>query len=190
MTVKNVTPGAESAVAVIEPATPANPKRLVTIASTIRKEFGKGIDAQFAIGHLLREARAMFPADRDFGNWVREQSFPFTNQTAWNLRMAAEREPEVREYIDGLKAVGDRNIGVTTAFTELNRDKQPADRVKAVQELLGPEKDTTAFVKFRNAAAALDVTQLPDDELIELAGIVKTIAAEYNAEREARAERD
>jgi len=58
-----------------------------------------------------------------------------------------------------------------------------------MQDLVGPEKETSAFVKFVKAVENLDVSQLPDEELVEFASIVKTLAAAYNSERTARAER-
>jgi hypothetical protein len=193
---KNVTPGADTALVATESTTVSNVS-LKRIANGIRKEWGRGIDAQFAIGRLLGQARAAFPADKEYGHWLKEQAFPFTYQTAWNLRMGAEREDEVRAYI-ALNASGEqsRDIGVTTAIKELTAkstasddDRQPADRVKAVQDLVGPEKESSAFVKFEKAAAALDLTQLADEELVAIAGIVKDLAAAYNAERKVRAER-
>lgn len=167
-------------------------KKLGTIASAIRKEFGKGLDAQFAIGNLLITARELIPSDKLFGQWVEAQDFGFSRRTAGYLREAAEREDEVREFIATRHEHAGQDIGPSWAVQLLNKgddDRQPAERVKAVQELLGDEPVSAAdkaFERFQSAANALDVSQLTEDELVALAGIIKSLAAAYTSEKERR----
>lgn len=203
--IKNVTPPEELALVKTEPL--SDEAALVSIADDIRAEFGKGIDAQFRIGHLLSEAAARLdPSARysegpgkvgkgsPFGDWFRAQNFPFSDVTAWRLRKGAEREEEVRAFISQVSSVQPgRDLGVTTAMALIDKpadDRQPREAVKALQELVGPDKETSAFTKFVAAVEALDLSQLPDDELIAVANYVKALAVTYNAERAARAERE
>lgn len=185
---KNVTPPAE--LALIESESGGEPpKRLKAIAKSIKAEWGKGIEAQFAIGHLLVEANALMPATQDFGKWLDAQEFGFSRQTAGRLRDGAEREPEVRAFIADRSRMLGRDVGLVTAVALLNAtpdDRQPKERVKAMQELVGPEPETSGFVKFREAALNLNVSQLATEELVEFAGLVKDLAGMYSEERRLR----
>ncbi len=168
---------------IVDSVIPANLK------NDIRKEFGKGIDAQFAIGNLLIEAHVLMPDDRVYGRWVAEQNFPFRKGTAFLLQRGAEREDEVRAFIAARVQENERDIGVPYAMQLLDKpadDRQPKDRVKALQDLLGDEPETSTFVKFRAAAEALDVSQLATEELVELAGIIQSLVGAYNVEKAAR----
>lgn len=67
----------------------------------------------------------------------------------------------------------------------------PQEGVKAVQAMLADDEgETPAFAAFIRASDALDMAVLPDDELIVVADRIKKLAAAYNTERSARAERD
>jgi N6-adenosine-specific RNA methylase IME4 len=74
------------------------------LASTVRREYrrsrealGEAIDAYFAVGHALLEARRHFGEnDKAFGAWFNAQEFGFSRQWALVLRTAAEHEPGVR----------------------------------------------------------------------------------------------
>lgn len=176
---------------VIEPVERASEK-LDAIAAAIRREFAGGIDAQFAIGHLLISARELLPSNQLFGKWFDEQGFPFQRRTAHRLREAAEREDEVREFLAVRSGQAGQDINLGYAMQLIDKpedDRHPPERVKAVQALLGaePESDADrAFARFTAAAEALDVSQLTEDELIELAGIIRSLADAYNAEKERR----
>jgi hypothetical protein len=112
------------------------------IAGRIRAAWGKGIEAQFEVGRELMQARAKFDepgratgigkesADALFGQWFRAQEFPFGRQTAWELRVAAEREGEVRSFLaavaqrDSSKRAGD--ISIATAIKMMREPARPA----------------------------------------------------------------
>jgi hypothetical protein len=125
------------------------PATLVSIAEQIKAEWGKGTDAQFAIGRLLVEARGQFPADELFGKWFAAQDFGFSRQVAWRLRAAAEREAEVRAFIaartDSYKS-RTKDLTVHTAITLMNAKPKPT------AALVGPTADTDQdYAALRNA---------------------------------------
>jgi len=74
-------------------------RTLDEIADDIRSHWAATDDDRFAIGHCLVEARAQFPSDPEYGQWLREQNFPFTTRWGHTLRLAAENEPAVRELL-------------------------------------------------------------------------------------------
>lgn len=81
-------------------------ERLDELASEVRSEYRRSrdaliesIDAYFAIGHALSEARTMLPSDPAFGAWFKAQEFGFSRQWAYTLRSAAENEPAVRRAV-------------------------------------------------------------------------------------------
>ena len=173
--------------------------RLGDIVEDIKAEWGKGIESQFVIGHMLIEARSLMPSDPEFGKWLAVQSFPFSRQTAHRLRQAAEREPEVRAFIASRSEQSGKDISPTWAIQSLNvraanEDKVDPSSVKRVQQLFKDaeaeaqaEACTPAFATFKGAWAGLDLAQLPTEELVEFAGIVKEQVAAYNAEKLRRA---
>lgn len=171
---------------------PGDNPRLADIADEVRSEWGKGNEVAFTIGKLLAEARAFFgEGDRFFGQWFAAQEFPFGQQVAWRLRYAAEHEDEVRELLSQPKPGGkERSVdNAVRMLTAPEDDRQDPKAVKALQELVGPEKESSVYVKFMSAVSALDLSQLPDEELVSVAEVIKTLADAYNAERAARAER-
>lgn len=77
---------------------------LDALASRVRAEhrrskeaIGEAVDAYFAIGKCLMEAREVLTDNQSFGAWFRAQEFGFTQRWAHTLRQAAEHEPMVRE---------------------------------------------------------------------------------------------
>lgn len=173
---------------------------LDAIADDIRTEWGKGIEAQFAVGRKLAEAWAIFKGDKvAYGRWCQEQAFPFHRNTGQVLRLAAEREPEVRAY---LAEVNDsegsqRDIGVMSAMKELQYGKRPPQG-KYQAEVL-PVEDATpadpAYAAIRAAAHAIVGTDeepknafltMHVDDLAKSAGFIKALATAYN---EAKAQR-
>ncbi len=177
--------------------------RLADIATDIRAEYGKGIEAQFAIGRLLAEARAIHEDDNIFGAWVAKQEFPFGRQQAWRLRWAGENEPEVRAFITAAATTSTRgpDMGVSTAVEYMKRKPKEGwtKEQKAAEKELGQLSRTdSGFAAFRKGVFALlgyevgedgegaftkDLSLLAADELVELAGLVKVVAAAYNAEK-------
>lgn len=111
------------------------------IAADIKAEWGKGIESQFAIGRKLMEARAEFDrpgkatgigkesADALFGQWFRAQEFPFGRQTAWELRVAAEKEDEVRAFLTAVASSDTRkregDISIATAIKMMRSPATP-----------------------------------------------------------------
>jgi N6-adenosine-specific RNA methylase IME4 len=76
-----------------------------------REALGEAVDAYFAIGEALLQARKSLPSDNEFGAWFRAQEFGFNRQWAHVLRTAAEHEAEVRLAVSSQLATGkDPNI--------------------------------------------------------------------------------
>lgn len=88
-------------------------EHLEALASRVRAEYrrsreamGEAVDAYFAIGTCLMEAREALPSTQAFGEWFRVQEFGFTTQWAGILRQAAEYEPFVRKAIETQLSIG------------------------------------------------------------------------------------
>jgi len=186
-----------NAVVVSEAAPTALPeKRLKAIATSIRREFGKGIDSQFAIGHLLNEARALNPGDREFGQWYKEQGFMFSQPTASRLMAAANREPEVREFIAAHSETNGRDISVNYAIEKLNAGTKPDsdDELQAmgkrVRDLIAEDEAEphSPYPAFQKALANLNLQVLTVEELTSLAGDIQALAVAYKAEKARRSE--
>lgn len=168
-------------------------ERLADIPPEVQSEWGRGIDSQFLIGHLLLEARSLLPATQDFGKWLAAQNFPFSRPTAHRLAEAAEREPEVRAFIADRSSMNGRDVGTVTAIALLNA--KPVDEsTKRVKDLMQEAESeweaegcTPAFATFKKAVAGLDISQLPTAELVELAGIIQGLVLQYNDQKGRRA---
>jgi hypothetical protein len=167
-----------------------NTKALKAIAKKVKAEFGKGIDAQFAIGHLLVEARALFPQDVAFGKWFGEQEFPFALRTGHRLREAAEREPEVREWLAGQSAQTDRSVSGALQAINVERDAEgriPKDVQKRVQALFEDEpQPMSPYPAFQTALANLNLQVLTVEELASLAVDIKSLIEAYQSEKARR----
>lgn len=79
---------------------------LEELASVVRAQhrrskeaLGDAVDAYFAIGAALLEARKALPSDNAFGAWFRAQEFGFTKRWALTLRTAAEYRGEVEAAV-------------------------------------------------------------------------------------------
>lgn len=83
-------------------------RSLDDIAASIRGHWAATEEDRFAIGRDLLEARDRFAGDREFGQWLQEQSFPFNRHWALTLRLAAENEREVRAVVASQLASGKR----------------------------------------------------------------------------------
>jgi hypothetical protein len=185
-------------------------ERLDVIATDIKAEYGKGIDAQFAIGRLLNEAAELFPvhgggvvggsrggSHSPFGDWFRAQGFGFNLVTAWRLREAAKREPEVRAFISSRSAVnGSKEVGVTTAITELNaKPVEPTQTAVAKQarkdlkEALHSEDDIPEVVAWLSATDTLIAftDAVPVAELKAIGEKAQALIAWFNQQKEQRA---
>lgn len=166
-------------------------KRLDAIATSINKEFGKGIDAQFAIGRLLLEARSLMPSDPAFGQWFDQQNFPFSRPTATRLRQAAEREDEVRAFI-AERGESVREVSVSGALQALNVGAQEEGRVpreaqRRVKELLADvPAPVNGFLTWQAATEQLDLQTLTVEELGQFAALLKSLVDGYQAERARR----
>lgn len=169
-------------------------KRLGAIATSINREFGKGIDAQFAIGRLLIEARSLIPSDPEFGKWVAAQAFPFETRTANRLMAATEREEEVREFI-ATRGSSVREPSVTGAYQALiappKDDDGPSSEEKAagkrVRELLADvPAPVNGFLTWQAATEQLDLTTLTVEELGQFGLLLKSLVEGYQAERKRR----
>jgi hypothetical protein len=173
------------------------------IARRIKDEWGKGIDAQFAVGRLLMQAADQFPPAKrhmntsdekggrasggsPFGDWFRSQDFAFSQATAWRLRSAAEREPEVRAFITSQSKsnAGGADIGVATAIEYMNRKPKTPEQAIAAHDA----RVTPVFAAFEKAATTMaeGMAQLPTDELTATARLIQRLAAVYGEVRSAR----
>lgn len=186
--------------------------RLVAIADEIRSEWGKGIEAQFAIGRLLMEAWDQFGGDKvAYGRWSQEQNFPFHRNTGLNLRLAAEREPEVRAYLAEVNAPegGQRDIGVNSAMKELLYGPRPSQAKPAptftMDEVSENHRTDSVFTRWqfatynilgRNVSDDDEATvtwadrpfeHLHVDDLVEAADLIKRLVTAYQTEKTARA---
>lgn len=113
---------------------------LEVLASRIRSEYrrsreamGEAVDAYFAIGQCLVEARDAIASDPAFGQWFKAQEFGFTSQWARVLRSAAENEGALRPVLQSqLASSGRVNIekAVQQVRSELNgsTDSSPTER--------------------------------------------------------------
>lgn len=184
------------------------PDRLDEIAADIMSSWSRGVEEEFRIGHLLREAAAILPpearvkdergrqAKSPFGEWVRAQGFPFSMKTAYRLRVAADREDEVRALI-GARAPGSRDMGVNTAIALLL-----AAGATGVKRSESEARDNPGFLALRRGIHALlqwevddagvgrakanALKNLPHDQLLEIKALVEALAQAY---REAMVER-
>lgn len=194
-----------------ETALVTNDKRLGAIPGLIRKEWGKGNEAAFAIGRLLSEARSLFPADQNYGRWFAEQDLPFGQQVAWRLRFAAEHEDEVREVLAQPKLRGQSERSVDNAVRMLNAAPKPepgsvkavSDEAREVADLPENQRVDSTFSRWHLATRALlgyEVNEdggdeLPGrpfehlhvDDLVKAAGLIQTLAGAYTIEKKARA---
>lgn len=168
-------------------------KRLKAIAVKVRTEFGKGLDSQFAIGHLLDDARNLLPSDTEFGKWLDEQNFPFRRVTALRLRQAAQRESEVREFIAARSETNGRDISANYAVELLNAGPKDEgeDELQAtgkrVRDLMEDEAEPkSAYPAFHTALGNLDLQVLTIEELTSLATDIQTLAVAYKAEKARR----
>lgn len=182
--------------------------RLEAIQQDIMSSWSKGIEEEFRIGNLLREAADILDpkarskdasgkqAGAPFTDWFKAQDFPFSMKTAYRLRTAAEREPEVRALI---AAKTGRDIGVNSAVAQLLAPPKPS-RIEAALEATVPADPP--FAKFRAGVYAVlgyavgedgvgSFTEnafltMHIDDLAASAGFIKELAAAYNVAKQAR----
>lgn len=106
---------------------------LEALASRVRSEYrrsreamGEAVDAYFAIGQCLLEAREQLRADKAFGDWLRAQEFPFNKRWALVLRTAAQYEEEVRSQLRTSDSPNiDKAVKQVTAAMGSGRDDRP-----------------------------------------------------------------
>ena len=120
-------------------------RTLEEIAESIRGHWAATEDDRFAIGRDLIEARAQFPSDPEFGQWLREQGFPFTTQWGRTLRLAAENEPAVRGLLATQVASG-RKPNIKTAVNAVLNPQEP--EIKEVTS--GTDATPTGEVDFND----------------------------------------
>lgn len=121
------------------------------------------------------------------------KEFGIATQTAARMQLLASLTDEEFEGLFTAKREAVERIAKVDFYRLAARaDLQPSERVKAVQELLSEEdsESVSLFAQFKDAAAKLDVSQLPFDELAELATIIQRLAADYKTERSRRIEAD
>ncbi len=191
-------PTKKTAVLVIDHATQQPVSALSDIALDIKSEWGKGLDAQFAIGRLLEQARSQFADDEDigFGKWLAEQEFPFSRNTAWRLREASKQEPAVREFIASRPVLDgvERNIASVSYAHDLMLRKPKAENDETPIQR-GEAPDERGFTLLRTGIHTLlgwqvaedgsgEATQnglllLPTDQLAELKVLIEALAPAF-----------
>lgn len=128
---------------------------LDALSARVRAEYrrskdaiGEAVDAYFAIGQCLTEARQALRSDPAFGQWFAAQEFGFTRQWGYVLRQAAEYEAPVRSLLTTQVVTGGspnikKAVKQVTAALGGGRDEKPALSVIRTDE---PEQETpTAF---------------------------------------------
>lgn len=170
--------------------------QLDVIATDILSIAQRTIEDEFAIGRLLTEAASILnPMARTkgadgkqsgsaFTDWFNQQGFPFSMKTAHRLRIAVEREGEVRALIAG--KVG-RDMGVNTAVALLTSPGKPSAEAIPVTDATPVDP---AYAALRQAhqlivdGAAFSTMHV--DDLTKSAGLIKGLATAYNEAKAAR----
>jgi len=116
-----------------------------------RSAMADSIDAYFAVGRALLEARQALPSNEAFGEWFRSQDFGFSRQWAGVLRMAAEHEPEVRalsasQLADGRLPNIEKAVKQVRAALGSGRDGRPGVRDVHTDDPDGPTPDTFSTI--------------------------------------------
>lgn len=177
------------------------PRDLAAISTDIKAEYGKGIESQIAIGRLLAEAWSIHGGDKvAYGRWCQTQDFPFHRNTGQLLRLAAERESEVRAYIataNDPKGSHRRDIGVQSAMKELLAGKPRASQADVVPAALADPVDP-AYNALRSAynmlfgigqdgvATVNAFASMHVEDLSRSGDMLKRILSAYNEARSAR----
>lgn len=171
------------------------------IADSIRAEYGKGIEAQFAIGRLLMKARDMLPGNVEFGKWVDAQQFPFSRQVAWRLRVGAEREPEVRAMLvdSDQKQRGGPERTVSGMVQALIAGPQPVDRVAEAFPPVAVDQSLSLLRQAHHRILSVEVGEdgteqatgntflsMHVDDLVASAGYIKDLVNAYQTAKAAR----
>lgn len=191
---KNVTPPAELAlIAQSEQAVVTTGDRLATIADLIREEYGRGLEAQFAIGRLLMEAFDLHNRDKvAYGHWLAGQTLPIGTNNGWLLRIGAEREDEVRAYIEAnpSKRGEGEVIGVTTAVKALKaiesgKGPKPSAEVLPVEDATPVDPAYSAMRAAHRAVLGSDeeptnaFRDMHAEDLVASAGFIKDLVGAY-----------
>lgn len=165
---------------------------LERIATDIKAEYGKGIEAQFAIGRLLNEAYALFGNTQDYGHWFAEQDFQFGKTVARLLRAGADREDEVRLLLASRKS-GSRDISVQTAVEYMERAPAPSTPQNNGDEDVVDQN----YAALRRAFNLIGVVvngeptgnaflSMHVEDMAKSAGYIKVLAKLYNDAKAAR----
>lgn len=132
--------------------------RLGRLADTVRREYQRSreamadsVDAYFAVGHALLEARQALPSNEAFGEWFRAQNFGFSRVWAYTLRAAAELEPQVREvFVTQVTNGGTPNIKKAVkqvrAALGAGRDSRPDSGDIHTDDPDGPQPTTFSTI--------------------------------------------
>ncbi len=172
-------------------------ERLVAIAEDIKAEWGKGVESMLTVGRMLGEAYAYFKDDfggvkggpkKAYGDWLSTQALPFSSSTGWKLRIAAERETEVRAIIAEHRSLGgDAGWGVVTAVNNLLAGPKPE-----VEKSDPVDPAYAALRAARNAILGTEdepinaFTGMHIEDLAKSAGLISELAAAYTAAKAAR----
>lgn len=135
------------------------------LASTVRREYrrsrealGEAVDAYFAVGHALLEARRQLPSDQEFGAWFNAQEFGFSRQWAHTLRTAADNEPQVRAAVASQLATGKGPSieKAVKAVTAAPSDRSDSDSAKPARRSSLPEAASKAGWELRRAVERIE----------------------------------
>ena len=163
---------------------------LDSIAAAIREEWGRGIDAQFAIGRLLIEARAMHADDMAFGRWLTAQDLPFDRHMAYKFREATIREPAVRAIIAGRTYSRQATSSIAATYDTMTRKPKPLAIDTGPTPPVDPAYAALRAARFAilgtDAAPINAFTTMHVDDLRESAATLTALVAAYQAARRER----
>jgi hypothetical protein len=103
-------------------------RTLGEIAESIRSHWSATEEDRFAIGRDLLDARQQFIGDREFGQWMKVEAFPFSQQWGHTLRLAAENEPAVRDVLTS-QLVSGKKPNIETAVKAVLHPEEIAKEV-------------------------------------------------------------
>lgn len=109
------------------------------------------VESSIAIGRHLAAARALFPADREYGHWFEDQAFGFSVGWGRTLMLAAENEAEFRDAVVSQLTTGKSkkpNVqkAVRAALGKPEPEKKPDPLAQARKEWHGIRRNVELAV--------------------------------------------
>ncbi len=132
------------------------------------------VDAYFAIGRDLLEARTLLPADRDYGAWVKD-NFNRSTRWAWNLTAAARDEDAVRGAVGSQLLTGE-SLNFEKALNAVRKEKLEAKYgyVPGDRPEVNPWKKARLDIR-KQLKACPPLASIPESELASHARLVSDV---------------